>query len=61
MPFGFSPVGAEAQAGKRLIVELSLEQGQGEVCMAKLRFFFGDLGVVLYRCGIPTICRSFSR
>lgn len=40
MPFGFSPVGAEAQAGKRLIVELSLEQGQGEVCMAKLRFFF---------------------
>jgi len=61
MPFGFSPVGAEAQAGKRLIVELSLEQGQGEAPFAWrfLRFFFDDLGVVL--CGIATICRSFSR
>lgn len=29
MPYGFSPVGADAEAGKRLIVELSMEQGQG--------------------------------
>ena len=31
MPFGYSPVGAEAQSGKRLIVELSMEQGQGNL------------------------------
>ena len=40
MPFGYSPVGAEAQPGKRLIVELSMEQGQGQVKRHEKRCLF---------------------
>ena len=47
MPFGYSPVGAEAQPGKRLIVELSMEQGQGQVKRHEKRclFFVAHWGV----------------